>query len=112
MKKLVLILLIMCTQISCVCKISKQDVVGNYIYTEGDTFFEAFELSEDGSFSSWLNNRPDASGTWKLVNCNVEVSLDSLDTPIILSFENLDAEKATIHTDDNEKSASFKRGTE
>lgn len=51
---------------SCTERVDRTDIVGSYNFKSGATDYESFELAEDGSFQSWLHERPEVFGTWSL----------------------------------------------
>jgi hypothetical protein len=51
------------------CSVNRNQMIG-YWKSDGDNgFFQEFLLENDGSFSSWLHQRPEMNGTWLLDNC-------------------------------------------
>ena len=55
------------------CSINKNQITGYWKSASDNGFFQEFLLENDGSFSSWLHQRPEMNGTWMLDNCVLKV---------------------------------------
>lgn len=56
------------------CKLQTADIHGAWMYASGEGFFEAFEISKDYRFNSWLHDRPELiDASWTLKNCALRV---------------------------------------
>lgn len=85
-----LITLALLTSPTMACQWSAEQLVGDYNATEQAGFFETFALDADGSFQSWLHERPDMSGQWQLDDqCVLSISSDGMDNPITLTLQSL-----------------------
>ncbi|MCH1925334.1 hypothetical protein L9G74_01780 [Shewanella sp. C32] len=72
------------------CQWSAEQLVGAYTATEQAGFFETFALEADGSFQSWLHERPELSGKWQLdEQCVLTISSDTMDNPFTLTLQSL-----------------------
>ena len=57
------------------CKSQHNNIAGNWSRVGESGFFEEFSAGPDGSFESWLHQRPEVSnGSWKLEGCNLVAS--------------------------------------
>ena len=52
------------------CKVSEDDLLGNWAIHRGSAFYEEMAIGPDGEFDSWLHNHPEvAGGLWAYKNC-------------------------------------------
>lgn len=54
------------------CPATREQLIGNWFYVSGFGFFQEFELTKEGTFSSWNEGRSDMSAVpWTYENCSV-----------------------------------------
>ncbi len=57
------------------CESQRENIAGSWSRVGGGGFFEEFSAGPDGSFESWLHQRPEVSdGSWKLDGCSLAIS--------------------------------------
>lgn len=82
------------------CKVPADRLTGVYTFVSGDTQLDAFELTADGRFLSWLHERPEHAGHWQLQQCDIHLHGDTetdyqlrvlsrSDTELVVAFSGL-----------------------
>jgi hypothetical protein len=84
------------------CAINKKQLIGYWKSSGDNGFFQEFLIDDDGTFASWLHQRPEVNGTWSLDNCVFTIEGTMGFKLRVVSFKN---KKLTLYDmDDNSTS--------
>lgn len=109
MPKIVLMLFLLFAFPVMGCQITSQQIIGGYVFLDGDTVLEAFELNEDHTYTSWLHNRPESEGKWKREKCTITVEIESHPSPIKFELVSVTENEMVIIFDGLSRAAKFKK---
>ncbi|MFZ5844609.1 MAG: lipocalin family protein [Pseudomonadota bacterium] len=76
--------------------VNARNIAGSYTYTGGDIGYEDFELVADGSFTSWLHQRPETVGVWSLEG-NVITVREQTGAVQMMTVKSLSSSEMEVH---------------
>jgi hypothetical protein len=91
------------------CEIKASQLVGSYGYLSGDSPYEEFALEEGGDFHSWLHQRPEASGKWEYINCQIHIHFIHHGITEIVTPVSISKDRMTLKFNNSEEPAIFRR---
>lgn len=93
------------------CPVMDKDILGSWVRVKNGFFEEMSFSEEEGSknFSSWLHHRPELNGTWKFVNCIIQINGGSESLSFELKIQQISDKEMRVFDDDEQKTAVYKR---
>jgi len=55
------------------CDVLVEQILGEYGIVKGETIYEDFSLEHDGTFKSWIHQRPGLWGKWQYNACKIDI---------------------------------------
>lgn len=86
---------------------SKEQLIGSYIFEKGASQLEAFELTKDHLFSSWLHDRLEYKGTWSLDQSTLYLKVTVYTQPIIMEVISVSGNSLVVRFENLERTATF-----